>query len=69
MNFIPLFYLKTGVLQRLINFFAYHYIPIFCRTNKMIYQNTDIVRFMYVFAFAHTYKDIVFAASGGEINP
>ena len=43
MNFIPLFYFKTNVLQRLINFLAYNYLPIFCRTNKMILQNTDIV--------------------------
>jgi hypothetical protein len=35
----------------------------------MIQQYTDIMRFMYVFAFAHTHKDINYAASGGELTP
>src|SRR5450759_1470284 len=59
-NFISLFYFKTYVLQRFINLFTYHNSPIFGRTYKMIQQYRNIMRFMYVFAFAHTNKDITF---------
>ena len=69
MNLISLLDLQTTLFQRLINFLAKNNSPIFCWTHKVIQQYTDIMRFMYVLAFAHTYKDINYAASGGELTP
>ena len=69
MNLISLLNFKTSLFQRLINFLAKNNSPIFCRTHKVIQQYTDIMRFMYVLAFAHTCKDINYAASGGELTP
>jgi hypothetical protein len=60
-NFISLLYFKICVLQRFINLFTYHHSPIIGRTYKMTQQYRNIMRFMYVFAFAHIYNDLPFA--------
>jgi hypothetical protein len=57
-NIVALLNLKTDLLQRLINCFAENNSAVLGWTNKMVQQYRYIMRFMYVFAFAHTYKDI-----------
>jgi hypothetical protein len=57
---ISLLNLQTYFLQSLIYCFAEYYSAIFGRTYKMIQQYRNIMRFMNVLAFAHTYKDITF---------
>ena len=52
--------LQTYFLQSLIYCFAEYHSAIFGRTHKMIQQYRNIMRFMNVFVFAHTYKDITF---------
>lgn len=59
-NLISLLNLKTNFFQCLINCFAEYHFAIFGRTNKVIQQHRNIMRFMYVFALAHTHKDIIF---------
>jgi len=56
-NLISLLNLKTYRFQRLINSFTEYHFSIFCRTYKMIQKYTYIMRFMYIFALTHTYKD------------
>jgi len=60
MNLISLLNLNTYFLQRLIYCFAEYHSAIFGWTYKMIQQYRNIMRFMNVFVFAHTYKDITF---------
>jgi len=60
-NLISLFNLKTNFFDCHIHCFTKHHFPVLCWTNKMIQQYRYIMRFMYVFAFAHTYKDISFS--------
>ena len=60
MNLISLLYLQTNIFQCLINCFSEHNSTVFRRTHKMVQQYRNIMRFMYVFAFTHTYKDIFF---------
>ena len=60
MNLVSFFNFQTNRLQCLINCFAEHYFTIFGRAYKMIQQYRYIVRFMYVFAFTHTYKVKIF---------
>ena len=70
MNIITLFNLQTYVFQRFIYCLTKYYSPVLCWTNKMVQQHRYIVRFVYIFAFGHAYKDIVFAPqSGGELTP
>ena len=57
---ISLLNLNADFLQCLIYCFAEYHSAIFGRTYKMIQQYRNIMRFMNVFAFAHTYKDITF---------
>ena len=68
-NFIPLLNFKTDGFHRHINSFAKNHSSILSWTNKMVQEYRNIVRFMYVFAFAHTHKDIKYAASSGELTP
>jgi len=67
MNLIALLNLQTNSFQRLINCFANYHSAIFGRTYKVIQQNRDIMRFMYVFASAHTYKDINTPQAAGNL--
>src|SRR5271157_323648 len=60
MYLIPFLYFKTYFLQRLINFLAKYYSPIFCWTHKVIQQYRYIMRFMYVLTLTHTYKVSIF---------
>ena len=55
-NLITLRYLKTYIFQTLINCFAENNPAIFRWTDKMIQQYRYIMRFVNVFAFAHTSK-------------
>ena len=68
-NLIAFFNLKTNFFHRYINRFTEDNPSILCRTNKMIQEYRNIVRFMYVLATAHTHKDINYAASSGELTP
>ena len=68
-NLISLLNLKTNFFHRYIDLFTEHNSSIFGRTNKMVQQDRNIMRFMYVFATAHTHKDINYAASSGELTP
>ena len=43
MNLVSLLYFQTNILQGLINLFVEDNSTIFCRTNKMIQQYTDIM--------------------------
>jgi hypothetical protein len=58
---ISLLNLYTYYLHCLIYRFAEYNSAIFGRTYKVIQQYRNIMRFMNVFAFAHTCKDITFA--------
>src|SRR4030042_3310392 len=69
MNLISLLKLQTDFFQSHIYCLVKHYSSILCRTNKMIQEYRNIVRFMYIFALAHIYKDINYAASSGELTP
>ena len=60
MNLVSLLDFHAHNFQSLINCFAENHPAIFGRKHKMIQQYTDIMRFMYVFAFAHTYKVKIF---------
>src|ERR1035438_6765647 len=69
MNIIPFLNFQTHVFQSLINCFTEDHPTIFGRTNKMVQQYRYIMRFMYVFAFAHTYKvKIITPQSGGGLT-
>ena len=56
MNLISLLDFQTNILQRFVNSFAQHNLSILRRTNKMVQQYRNIVRFVYVFACAHTQR-------------
>jgi hypothetical protein len=60
-HFISFFNLQTNILQGLINRFAEYNSSVLRWTNKMVQQNRYIVRLVYIFAFGHSYKDIVSA--------
>jgi len=60
MDFISLFDLQTNLFQRLINCLIEHNSTIFGRTYEMIQQYRNIMRLMYIFAFAHTSKVKIF---------
>ena len=60
MYFISLLNLHTYFLQSFIYCFTEDHSAIFGRTYKMIQQYRNIMRFMNVFALAHTHKDITF---------
>lgn len=64
MNIVSFLDLKTHFLQRFIDCFAKNHSLILSWTNKMIQQYTYVVKHMYVFAFAHTYKDMIFTPQG-----
>ena len=44
--------LQANILNFVINFFAENHSPVFCRTNKVIQQNRNIMPFMDIFAHA-----------------
>ena len=69
-NIVSLFNFQTNLLKRLINSFAEYNSSVLRWTHKMVQQNRYIVRLVNIFAFGHSYKDMVFAPqSGGELTP
>jgi len=69
MNLVPLFILQTNIFQCHVYNLTHYYSSVLRWTNIMVQQYRNIMRFMYVFALAHTYKDIKYAASSGELTP
>src|SRR5680860_1765368 len=53
MNFVPLFHFQTNLYQSLIHRLVKDHLAIFCRTDKMVQQYRNIVRFVYIFALTH----------------
>ncbi len=69
-NLISLLNFKAYSLHRLINCLTENNPTIFGWTHKMIQKYRYIMRFMYVFAFTHTYKSKIYTPqSGGELTP
>ena len=68
-NIITLLDFQTYIFYCQINCLTYYHSSILGRTNKMIQQYRYIMRFMYVFAFTHTYKDITLRSKLRGTNP
>lgn len=55
-NLVLFFDLQTDIFQGIIHFLTENYSSILRRTHKMIQQHANIVRLMYVFVLAHSFK-------------
>ena len=69
MYLVSLLLLHTNLFNRQIYFLAKYNASILGWTNKMIQQYPYIIRFMYILAFAHPYKDRNYATTGEELTP